>query len=51
MSFFFQWQGHTAKMFIKNMAALHSEPGGKRKHKEGMMFVLSKQRQEEFIYT
>lgn len=42
-------------MFIKNMAAFHSEPGGrrmqkKRKEKESM-FVLNKQRQVEFVYA
>lgn len=40
--FFFQWQGLTSKLFIKNTAALRSELGGWRKHKEGMMFVMSK---------
>lgn len=48
--FFPQWQGHASKMFIKNMAAFHSEPCGRRKHKESL-FVLNKQRQEEFVYT
>lgn len=40
MRFSFQWQRHTFKMFIKNMAALHSQPGVRRKDKEGMMFVI-----------
>lgn len=48
---FFQWRGHRSKMFIKSMAALHSEPGGRRKDTEGVMFVFNKQRHGEFIYT
>lgn len=37
-------------MFIKTMAAFHSELGGGRKHKESM-FVLNKQGQEELVNT
>lgn len=44
-------------MFIKNMAAFHSEPGGRRMQKKKKreekerMFVLNKQRQVEFVYA
>lgn len=44
-------------MFIKNIAAFHSQPSGRRmqkqrakKENEGM-FVLNKQRKEKFVYT
>lgn len=58
--FFLQWQGHESKMFMKNMAAFHSHNrvagGCKRKKRNAKkenegMFVLNKQRQEEFVYT
>lgn len=52
--FFLQWQGHESKMFMKNMAAFHSHnrvaKRNAKKENEGM-FVLNKQRQEEFVYT
>ena len=48
--FFFQWQGHTSKMFIKNMPALPSEPGGRRKDKEEIMFVLNRDKKSLFTH-
>lgn len=46
--FFFNGKENASKMFIKNMAAFHSEAGGRRKSQESALGL--EQRQVGIVY-